>query len=227
MKRSLILVLIRAGILAAMMLLSACGSTVVSSVEIIVGTGNVITSQRDAAGFSSVQVNLGADLELTQAGTESLTIQAEENLQQYIQVRVVDGRLIISTTENTSIAPTRPIRLAVNFDTLDEIEILGESHVTAQDLELDTLRLSFSGAGSTRLTGRVNQQTIVINGQATINNFGLSSDSVQVNISGNGTIEVNAEVSLDLTVAGMGIVRYTGDPEISQTVNGIVDISGA
>jgi hypothetical protein len=212
-------------IIVLALLLTACGTTVASSVETIRGSGNVVTTERNVTGFSRIQINLGADLALTQGNSESLTIEADDNLMQYIETKIDNGRLIISTPNNVSVTPSRFIKLNVDFSTLREIEILGSSNITANALDLDTLTIRFSGSGSTGLTGSVNEQIIVISGQATMHNFGLISNRVTVDISGNGTIEVNAEDTLNLTVAGMGIIRYTGDPTISQQVNGSANIS--
>jgi hypothetical protein len=216
-------ILIMAMVLALM--ITSCGTTITSYVEIITGSGNVVTAERTLNGFSGIQIELAADLALTQGNTESLTIEADDNLMQYIETKIENGRLIVSTPNKISVMPSRSIKLNVDFSTLHEIEIFGSSNISANDLDLDALAIRFSGSGSTRLTGRVDEQTIAIRGQATINNLGLSSDRVIVDISGNGTIEVNVEETLDLTVAGMGIIRYTGEPTISQQVSGTADIS--
>lgn len=209
---------------AMALLIAACGTTT-TSVETITGSGNIVTIEREVSGFSDIQINLGADLILTQGDSENLTVEADDNLMQYIETKIENGRLIISTPNNTSLTPSQTITLNISFSTLREIEILGSSHITANDLDLDTLTIRFAGSGSTRLTGRADEQTINIRGQATINNFELTSRQVMVDISGNGVVEVNAEDNLNLTVVGMGIIRYTGDPAISQDVSGTADIA--
>ena len=131
----------------------------------------------------------------------------------------------MSTPSNTSITPSQPIRLTVTFDQLTDIEILGSSNISAADLDLDALAIRFSGSGSTRLSGRADDQTIQIRGQATINNFDLASRQVSVDISGNGVIEVSAADTLSIVVAGMGIIRYTGSATITQNISGTADIA--
>ncbi len=212
-------------VMGVVLTLAACNNINGANVEKIKGSGNVITTEREISRFSRIQINLGADLALTQGNSESLTIETDDNLMQYIETKIENGRLIVSTPNNISVTPSRSIKLNVDFSTLDEIEIFGSTNITSNALDLDALAIRFSGSGSTRITGRVDEQTINIRGLATINNFGLDSDRVTVDISGNGNIEVNAEDILDLTVAGMGIIRYTGEPTISQQITGTADIS--
>ena len=212
-------------VLTITLLLTACGTTVNSNVETIRGSGNVITLERVVGNFTSIQVNMGADLVLTQGNGEALTLEADDNLMEYIQTDVQNGRLVITTPNNTSITTTQTVRVYVTFDSLREVEIFGSSNITGENLNLDALTIAFSGSGSTWLTGTVNDQTINIRGQATINNFDLTSRNVTVDISGNGTIHVNATDTLDVTVAGQGDVHYTGSPTVTENVSGSANIT--
>lgn len=203
-----------------MLTVTACGTTIQPTLEGTRGSGTIISTQRDVDNFSTIQIYMGADLILTQSTTESLIIEADDNVMQYIETRIENGRLIVSKPDHINLDPSQTIHLNVSFNTLHEIEIFGSSNIKAGDLDLDALAISFSGSGSTRLTGKVNEQTITIRGQATIKNFDLTSRHVVIDISGNGTIEVNAEEMLDVTVAGMGTIRYTGNPTVIENVNG-------
>ena len=51
----------------------------------------MITASRSVSGFSSIQVNLGAELVLTQGNGESLNIEADDNLMPYILTDVHNG----------------------------------------------------------------------------------------------------------------------------------------
>lgn len=67
--------------------LSACNNIVESSVESIRGSGNTVTVERDVADFSRIQIYLGADLDLTQGDSSSLSIEADDNIMQYIEMK--------------------------------------------------------------------------------------------------------------------------------------------
>lgn len=206
-----------------LILSTACQNTVILTVH--QGSGSIVTQERPARNFSSIQIHLGADLVLIQGDTESLSIEADGNLMEYILTDVQNGKLIISKPDDVNLVPSRPIRLKVGFATLDNIEVFGSSAITANNLNLDKLIISFSGSGSTHLVGRVETQSIMIRGQATLNNFDLMSRNVSVDIKGTGSVEVNASETLDVTLAGMGSIRYSGTPQIRQTISGTGTIS--
>lgn len=206
--------------LSIALILSACQNTVESNVETIVGSGNIITVEREVSNFSRIQINMGADLVLTQTGEANLAVEADDNFMTYIETEVSGDRLVVSTPDNINLEATQPIQLTVTFDDLREIEINGRSAITAENIDLDALTVRFSGSGSTTLAGVVNHQTITIRGMATINNANLVSQRVMIDISGSGTIEVNAEETLDVSIAGTGNIRYTGDPTITQDISG-------
>lgn len=205
-------------------LATACDANTFSNMESIVGSGMIVTEARDVSDFSQVQIYLGANLALVQGNSESVRIEADDNLMSYIETDVQNGRLIVSTPDHINLAPSQTIQLYVTFDTLTALEVYGSSAITAEDLDLDELAISFSGSGSTHFTGTVEEQTITIWGQAIINNFDLTSQHVTATISGNGTLEVFAEDSLDITVAGMGNVLYMGNPTVTQNVSGVANI---
>lgn len=204
-------------VLAVALLASACQSVPINTIR---GEGNVITQQRSVSGFSAIEVNVSAELEIRQGSQESLTIQAEENLMPYINSEVRGGRLVISVPNNVSLSPTERIRLTVGVSDLTVIDVHGMNNVTASDLDLEALGINFDGSGSTTLSGTVGRQSIAIRGEATIHNADLLSSEVNVEISGAGTVEVNAADALNVTVAGLGNIRYIGSPMISQNISG-------
>lgn len=204
-------------LLVIALITAACQSVPVNTVR---GTGNVISQQRSVSGFTGIEVNIPAELEIRQGSLESLTIEAEENLMQYIDSEVRNGRLVISTPPSTSLSPTTPIRLTVGVSQLSAIDVHGISNVTASDLNLESLGISFDGTGSAQLTGSVDTQSISIRGEATIRNAELISSEVNIDISGAGTVEVNAADALNVNVAGLGNVRYVGSPLVSQQISG-------
>jgi hypothetical protein len=69
-------------VLALILVLSsaACQSILVSTAETIRGSGIVSIQERTVSGFSGIHINLGADLALMQGNTESLSIEADDNL---------------------------------------------------------------------------------------------------------------------------------------------------
>lgn len=210
-------------LLSIALLVVGC-TTINATTQSIQGSGTIVTVERVVGDFTSIQVNMGADLILTQGNSESLRIEADDNLIEHIKTDFRNGRLLITTPQNINLEPSAVIRVHVTFDALREIEILGRSNITGENLNLRALTLNFSGSGSTRLSGTVDEQTIIIRGLATINNADLASRDVTIDISGNGIISVNGEDNLNIIVAGSGDIHYTGNPVITRNISGTANI---
>lgn len=212
-------------LLLGIALLSTACRTILSTLETVKGSGHIITESREVSDFSRIDIRLGAELVLIQAPGETLTVEADDNLMPYITTEVRDGQLVVSTPDNVSLQPSRTVQLYLTFETLTAVDIYGSCNVTAAELDLDELAITFFGSGTTALTGRADNQTITVRGTATINNFDLASERVTVDIDGTGMIEVNAEDTLDVAVAGSGNIRYTGDPTITRDIRGAATIA--
>jgi len=64
-------------------------------------------------------------------------------------------------------------------------------------------------------------------GSGTIEAFELSTEETNVVLSGQGTVNVSAEVSLDVELSGAGAVFYNGEPELNVRITGIGSVDSA
>ena len=65
---------------------SACGGA-----ETIQGSGNVTSESRNVSNFNEVELQGIGNLTVQQTGSESLTIEAEENIIPYLKTEVQDS----------------------------------------------------------------------------------------------------------------------------------------
>jgi hypothetical protein len=222
-------------ILMLSMFISAC-----SSLMGIQGSKNIISENRAVSNFSSIDVSIGADITLIQGETESLTIETDDNILDYIETTVQDGKLSIDTKPNSNISPSQPIKITLSFKTLSQIAVSGSVNMTADtliletltidssgttdivatDVTLETLVITTSGSGNIQFDGVATTQTIAVSGSANINNFALTSEAVILNVSGTGEVEVNVANTLTVDISGTGKVSYMGDPIITQNITG-------
>ncbi|MEO8932832.1 MAG: DUF2807 domain-containing protein, partial [Xanthomarina sp.] len=105
------------------------------------GNGQVNTIERTLNdSFNSVKVSRGLDLYLIQSDTESLIIEADENLHELITTNTINHVLIISATENIGRATSKKIML--NFKNLHAIiatsgsDVYSTGIIQAKDIEL-------------------------------------------------------------------------------------------
>ncbi|MEJ5308325.1 MAG: head GIN domain-containing protein [Anaerolineae bacterium] len=246
MKKSIIL-----GIVLALVATSlACTITLPDinidiDVEKVEGSGNVIEENRDVRDFSRVRLAGFGRLHIERGDTESLRIEAEDNLLQYITTEVEDGELDIRWQKNILATNRQPINFYLTVKTLDTITLDGAGDIEASnmraetftvnangagnfnlsDLNVDTLFVTLSGAGNVTLTGEATTQTVKINGLGNYQARDLWSTTAKVEINAAGSATVRVSEKLDATINGAGSIYYYGNPTVSQRVAGVGKIS--
>ena len=64
------------------------------------GNNNVVKKERDAGIFHRIKVSSGIDVYLKQGNNETITVEADENLHEYIITEVKGGVLNVYTEAN-------------------------------------------------------------------------------------------------------------------------------
>ena len=85
------------------------------------GSGNVITESRDVSGFSEIALFGSGKVRVDVNGTESLIVEAEDNIMPLLKTEVRDGSLELSVESN--ISPTTDVIYTVSAVALDGVTI--------------------------------------------------------------------------------------------------------
>jgi hypothetical protein len=219
-------------------LLSGCGVTIVN------GSGKSITQNRTVANFQYVSLEGLGDIMITQGTTESLTIEAEDNVMALIKTEVKNGTLSIRFDQKNwqdMIRPTKPIKFALGVKTLSGVELSGAGNIQAPTLKTSTLTVKISGAGAVKLdkleaselstsvsglgnvelAGTVPKQTVDLSGAGQYLAGNLAGKTAKVTLSGGGNATVWATDSLDVTINGAGQVSYFASPKLTKSITGL------
>ncbi|MGE5223758.1 MAG: head GIN domain-containing protein [Omnitrophica WOR_2 bacterium] len=207
------------------------------------GSGNVISQERQVTNFHRVSLSGIGDLTITQGDTESLKIQAEDNLMPLIESDVRGDTLYLGfkNQPRQNIQPTKSIQYTLMLISLDDLEVSGIGNaqvsalksgnmdiktsgvgkITFDSLSADQLHLEVSGVGGVTISGgTVPTQDIHISGTGNYQAGNLKSQKVTADISGAGSATVWASDSLSVHISGAGSVSYYGKPSISQDLSG-------
>lgn len=223
-----------ASLILGLLLLTACGLNYVQ------GSGNVITEERDVSGFNSVNMSGFGEVLITQSNTESLSIETDDNLMQYIDSEVRGNTLYLEFQERILPDPSGRITFRLNVIDLEALDLSGAGSFAIESLETPSLEITFDGAGnidldsliadrvSTRvsgagdisLTGEVGAQDVHIEGIGKYSASDLKSSQATVEIEGAGSVVIWVLDQLDLTIQGAGNVDYYGNPTVTQDVEG-------
>lgn len=231
--------------LVAALTLSACGMNVhISSNKVVTGSGNVVTQEVSVSGFDAVQLDSIGDLTITQGDTESLNIEAEDNILAVLETKVSGKTLVLGSQDNVTLTPTKPIRYTLTVKDLSSLQLAGLGSVSMDSLKTGQLDLSISGSGNLKLLGlQAETVDVVISGLGSVELTGQASAlrlemdgsgncragelavrDAEINISGLGNATLWASDSLDIRISGAGNLDYYGSPRVSQEISGLGSI---
>ncbi len=229
-------------ILIVLPLLSmACAILPGLSVKVIRGSGKIISETRDVKDFHSVSLSGSGDLIITQGSSESLRIDAEDNIMPLLESEVRGGTLYLGFKPNLgAVMNTQPVKFYLGVKTLDSAVLSGSGSIQADSLKAtnfsltssgsgninipsltaDTLILTITGSGNASIGGVVGQQTAQVSGSGEYQAGSLDTQQTTAVVTGSGTETVWARDSLNITLSGSGSVSYYGKPAVNQVITG-------
>lgn len=216
------------------LLLSACGASYVR------GSGNVITEDRNVSGFNGLNMAGYGEVIITQGDAESLTIETDENLLQYIQTEVRNNTLYIEFTDKVIPDPSLSITFNLSIIDLESLELAGAGsfdikaldtpslgilfngagNIDLESLTADQITVQLNGAGSIKAAGEVAKQDVTISGAGKYSTPDLKSSQADVLVEGLGQVEIWVTDTLNVNIEGAGSVNYYGSPSVTQNVEG-------
>jgi hypothetical protein len=204
------------------------------------GNGKVVKENRTVNTFNSLDVSGAFDIILTQGETQSVTIEADENLMSLIRTEVRDNELRIYT--KGPIHDCSSMKAYITVKELKEIDISGAvdlqtsgkftqpelkiegSGASDSKLELAVQTLSVDCSGGSKLTfsGTAQEARMEVSGAVDIFAYDLATEKFSLEISGAGKAQINVSKELNAEISGAGDVRYKGNP-----ARVIEDVTGA
>jgi hypothetical protein len=208
---------------ALVIVVSACSSPTGS---VVTGSGTLRTESRDVDGFSTIELTGSGNVIIEQNGTESLAIEAEDNLLPDLTSDVSGGTLRLGTRDGINLDPTLPVTYRVNVEDLAGLQLSGSGSVTAAGITTPAISIDISGSGGVTIDGTADSQTVTISGSGSYNAGDLGTRNSTAEISGSGDVTVNALDTLEAEISGSGSVTYSGSPLVSQDISGSGELRG-
>jgi hypothetical protein len=220
--------------------LLVCAGFLLSVCQLVTGSGDRVTETREVSNFDRVILEGSGEVVIVQSGEESLVIETDENVLQYVTSEVSGGTLILALESGNRgiLSPELIFKVGVddlvgariegsgdisagNLDTNSlDVDISGSGKVKIDNLTAEQLATVIEGSGDAQLAGVVEQQTIDIAGSGKYNAGDLKSDSATVTIGGSGKAIVWAMETLNASIDGSGSVDYYGSPSVSSSESG-------
>ncbi len=227
---------------SSLLLFSSCREIFAKRIR---GNGNITTQTRSAGQFSSIDVSGNIDVYARQDSSSSIKVEADENLQQYIET-IDDGEVLrIKTEEGYNLRSSRPIKVYVSSAVFKKFEASGACDVfsegkiaSSSDVDFDLsgscdvtmdvnapkILVDMSGAGTIKLKGETKDFRVHGSGSTDIKCLDLLAENVDLDISGAGDAEVYASVKLTGSISGAASVRYKGAAQTDIHTSGATSV---
>jgi hypothetical protein len=189
----------------------------------------------DASSAFSVYVTFSED-------EESIEIEANDNLHQYIEVKKTNNTLHVGLKNNVSIRKSPTLNVFITTKLVNSYSASGasrffiESPLTTEDvsvylsgaskftgdLEVETLSADLSGASAINISGTSGVLSIEASGASVFKDYGFSTDNLDAEISGASSIHLTVNDNIRIEASGASSLRYKGAAVIQHH-----DLSGA
>lgn len=199
------------------------------------------TETRSVTGYNSIDVSGDIDVYVKEDSVQSVKIETDENLVDYIVTRTEGSTLKIYPRDNSNLRPTHSIKVYVSGNNFKRFEASGacdyysENKITntesitldlsgscdaTMELNAPKITASVSGAGKLILKGETKDLSLDASGSGDFKCFDMKAENVNVDITGAGDAEVFASMKLDARVSGAGTVKYKGNAAVNENVSG-------
>ncbi|MDZ4205581.1 MAG: head GIN domain-containing protein [Bacteroidales bacterium] len=203
----------------------------------ISGSGNLVKETLNIKDFNALRVSGAFSVYLSQGETESVVIEADDNIHDYI-IAEVQGKTLRIGTRCIGISDAT-MKAYISVKNLEEIKVSGAVELKGEvplevsrialsssgaskiDMELHCERLyvDLSGAGKIKLDGQANRAAVEISGAGEMNAKKLTCETLKIQVSGAGNAGVNVMKEIDARVSGAGNIRYRGNPKVFSQIS--------
>ena len=194
------------------------------------GNGNVVTEERNIRDFNKVKGSAGLDVYLTKGSENKVVVEADENLLEFIETEVHNGRLTIGTER--SIGRSKAKKVYVTYIELSEIaassgsDVIVNSVVKNENISLDAssgadlevevfakdLYVEASSGADIKVRGKATKLKAKSSSGSEIDAEELFVISCDADASSGGDITVNVKEDLETEATSGGTIRYYGNP---------------
>ncbi|MFT6855298.1 MAG: hypothetical protein ACJA0X_001272 [Cyclobacteriaceae bacterium] len=194
----------------------------------VVGSDNIISEARQAAGFSEINISGVLAVDIRYGEEYSVTVRANDNIISRITTETSLERISIRLdTDNHSL---ENIIAEVVIITPELVKITNEG-ISTIDLsgfeQLSTLTIQSQGIGNITATGSVVDLSLTLTGIGSYSGFDFIADQCEIDLEGIGSAEVTAKESLTGSLKGIGNLSYKGDADVQINDSGIGTVVNA
>lgn len=203
----------------------------------VIGSGKVISEERQVSGINSISIGSSMNLFIEQTGSESVRIEADDNVIPYVTTQKTGGELAIRL-KSVSFGSIHPINCYVTVKDLSKIKVSSSATVKCDDLKTENfsiemassskgalivhvtkLDLNIGSSADITLSGEAVSQDIKLGSSGKLEAYNLVSKDCKIVAQSSGYANINVSEKLDAQVSSSAQVNYKGDPEINSKIS--------
>jgi len=211
----------------------------------IQGSGKDATDKRQVAEFSKLDIAGSFNVTLVQDSSNSVNINADDNILPIIKTAVSGDRLKIST-DNKNICNSKEISITIGVHNLKSIAASGAVQIASNGrLNLGDLDLHLSGAtklhldvaasnvetegsgvSDITLKGQARSHAVELSGSGNVHAFDFVVGNYNIETSGQSDCEINVLNELNIHSTGASDIKYKGSPKtINKSKTGALSLT--
>ena len=208
-----------AALAIGLMFSANCGIGGFKNMTGIQGSGTAKSEQRNVSGFSKIEAGGAMNIEITAQGDFSVTVEADDNLLQYIKTETRGDTLKIYS--EGKISPKTKMNVKISMPDIEGLDVSGASNAVVSNVKTDSLELNASGASKIKIEGEAKDLDSDASGASKIDAENLRVENAKVEASGASSSTVSATGELKADASGASSIYYTGEPKnINQKSSG-------
>lgn len=177
----------------------------------------------DASSAFSVYITFSDD-------EESIEIEANDNLHEYIEVKKINNTLHVGLKNNVSIRRSATLNAYITTKHIDAFSGSGASRFIIEtpletneasvylsgasiftgDLEVETLTTDLSGASVMNVSGIAGILNIEASGASAFKDYGFATDNLAAEISGASNLHLTVNEKISIDASGASSLQYKG-----------------
>ena len=204
---------------------------------------DISTFNTSADSFTELEVEDAFEVFITFSDNEeSIEVEANDNLHDYIEIESYKGRLEIGLQRGVNIRGDATLKVFITTKNIDMFDISGASRVELESVfrgrnldvrlsgastfdakvEANRMICNLSGASKCELGGVVDVMEAELSGASRLEDYDLDIEELYMNLSGASSARLTVEGLIELDASGASTLRYRGDAVIQH-----LDLSGA
>ncbi|PLW94551.1 MAG: hypothetical protein C0591_12590, partial [Marinilabiliales bacterium] len=199
-------------------------------------SNTVTTVNKTITGYSQLNVSDPFKVYVTFSDTEeSIQIEANQNLQQYINCEKKNNQLVIDIDDNIDIKGTSTLNVYITTKQLDAFYAAGATTIQLQNelnggnvsveltgactlngtMFVNDLNIDITGASNLNISGTSASVDLDATGASNLKDYGFETNNFTCDLEGGCNVNLTVQQSLNVKANGASNVYYKGNGTVS------------